>query len=197
VADGKPPEPPLRREAPPHPLLSLAASGGTSRRPAPSRRRPHGRRCSSADTDSNGSPAATITPGTNSTPDPSPTEDAQPSALEAEANGGEATCSARTTRHQSVSLYDPIGRAHGDLTITAVSATGSDVALAGKSDLSTRTDLVGMSVADGQRILPLVRVEVDPHSELAGIWLTYTWGDGTDTAEVLLPVHTRFAAGMC
>ncbi|MCW2791191.1 MAG: hypothetical protein JWO76_289 [Nocardioides sp.] len=184
--------------------------------------------CSSSDNDSDGSPAATNTPGTSSTPDPSPTEDAQPSALEAEAEGGGTLCSARTARHQKVSLYDPIASAHGDLTITDVSATGSDVAildaegvvvtarpafgpgvfiggawpipdkpLAGKTDLSTRTDLVGMKVADGGRVLPLVRVEVNPHSELIGIRLTYTWGDGTDTAKVVLPVHTRFAARTC
>jgi hypothetical protein len=54
-----------------------------------------------------------------------------------------------------------------------------------------------MKVGDGQRILPLLRVEVNPRSELAGIRLTYTWGDGTNTAEVVLPVHTRSAAGKC
>ncbi len=65
-----------------------------------------------------------------------------------------------------------------------------------KTDLSTRQELRGMELTDGQRVLPLFRVRAAKGALLDGLELS--WTDANDTGgTVTLPVGTRFSRGRC
>jgi hypothetical protein len=68
--------------------------------------------------------------------------------------------------------------------------------LRGKTDLSTRQALRGMTLADGQRLLPLFAVRGGPGSTLDGLVLTYV-DAGDNSGRVTLPIGTRFDGGTC
>jgi hypothetical protein len=82
----------------------------------------------------------------------------------------------------------------GSLTDDTWPITGKS--LRSKTDVSTRQELRGMRLTDGQRVLPLFAVRVVPGGTLDGLELTYT--DASDsTRSVTLPMRTRFARGVC
>jgi hypothetical protein len=72
-----------------------------------------------------------------------------------------------------------------------------DASLTENTDLSTRRRLDGMQLRDGQRVLPLFAVRVDPGSVLAGLAVTYTDLDHNNEATTVLKVGTKFARGRC
>lgn len=73
-----------------------------------------------------------------------------------------------------------------------------DLDLARRVDLGSRTNLVGMQLAAGDRVLPLAHVRVNPGARLDGLRLTYTAGAAdSDATEVVLHLGTRFAKGKC
>lgn len=45
-------------------------------------------------------------------------------------------------------------------------------------DPASRTDLVGMTILDGQNVLPLLRLRAAPDSHLRGLDIDYEWGEG-------------------
>lgn len=65
-----------------------------------------------------------------------------------------------------------------------------------KTDLSTRQELRGMELTDGQRVLPLFRVRAAKGARLDG--LSLSWTDANDiSGTVTLPVGTRFSGSRC
>lgn len=65
-----------------------------------------------------------------------------------------------------------------------------------KTDLSTRQELQGMELMDGQRVLPLFRVRAAKGALLDSLELS--WTDPDDNGgTVTLPVGTRFGGGPC
>ncbi len=123
------------------------------------------------------------------------------------------TCSAPTADTVTVTLYSPVVTADGAVTIRGARAVGDAVRLLdsegavvvgdphnvgsgmsvtwpfedrrgdGPIDESTRTAFVGMSVDDGQSVLPLWRLTFDPDSHLRGLEIDYD--DGTGNVETL------------
>ncbi|MET0952715.1 MAG: hypothetical protein ABWX57_05465, partial [Aeromicrobium sp.] len=65
-----------------------------------------------------------------------------------------------------------------------------------KTDLSTRANLIGMNVKDGQRVLPLLRFKVTPPAALDSLRLEYEDAD-RNSASVELPIGTKFSPGKC
>lgn len=158
---------------------------------------------------------------------PPSTETARRASLMAEPSGGQASCVQQRTGSALTAMFGPIAEARGDLSITKVSAAGTDVRLVAaegvvvtskpafgpgiqvgggwpmdsdrlqrKTDLSTRQELRGMELTDGQRVLPLIRVRAPKGALLDTLKLSWTdakYNSGT----VNLPVGTRFSGGRC
>ena len=72
----------------------------------------------------------------------------------------------------------------------------ADRMLRQKTDITSRAELKGMALSEDDRVLPLVALRADPGAVLDELLLTYRDAAGR-SAEVSLPVHTRFAAGRC
>jgi len=119
------------------------------------------------------------------------------------------TCSEPTEDTVTETLYNPVVTADGAVTIRGVRAVGDGVQLldsegavvlgdpqnvgAGMSvtwpysdvrgelpiNAETRTALVGMTVDDGQSVLPFWRLAFDPDSHLRGLEIDYDDGTGT------------------
>lgn len=151
----------------------------------------------------------------------------RPARLTAEPSGGQASCVEQRTASATTAMFDPIAKARGDLTITAVSALGPDVRLVAaegvvvtskptngpgiqvgggwpmdserlrrKTEISTRQDLRGMEMTDGQRVLPLIRVRTAKGAVLDGIELSWTDAGGRG-GTVTLPIDTTFSGAPC
>lgn len=131
------------------------------------------------------------------------------------------TCSAPTPEPVTETLYDPVIVADGDLTIGDVRAVGDGVELVdaegavlvgnphdvgrGMSvswpwqddrrlpiDSATRAGLVGMTVRDGQNVLPLLRLRFAPDSHLRGLSIDYTWGEDNH-AQLFVQMDSTYA----
>jgi hypothetical protein len=186
--------------------------------------------CSAGGDDAGNEADARPTSADASTPSPvttPSTKTARSAGLIAEPSGGQALCLEQRADSALTAMFNPIAEARGDLTITKVSAVGTDVRLVAaegvvvtskpafgpglevgggwpmhsdrlqrKTDLSTRQELRGMELTDGQRVLPLFRVRAAKGALLDALELSWTDAND-DSGTVALPVGTRFSGGRC